>query len=97
MICALSAGDAVEQDDIMGEDALRRNMAAAIRTVLEEGLRKADDPITYLRSAAEEIRQLVDLFERSGTSQRMDGAAIRAILVDEVESAAQEMIRRLHH
>ena len=89
--------DGVEQDDSMGDEALRRNMAAAIRTVLEEGLRKAEDPITYLRSAAEEIRQLVSLFERSGTSGRMDGAAVRAILVDEVESATQEMIRRLHH
>jgi hypothetical protein len=93
----MRAGEDVEQDNIMGDDALRRSLATAIRTVLEEGLRKADDPITYLRSAAEEIRQLVDLFERSGTAQRMDGAAIRAILVDEVESAAQEMIRRLHH
>lgn len=81
----------------MGDEALRRNMAAAIRTVLEEGLRKSEDPITYLRSAAEEIRQLVSLFERSGTPGRTDGAAVRAILVDEVEAATQEMIRRLHH
>ena len=81
----------------MGNEALRRDMAAAIRTVLEEGLRKTDDPITYLRSAAEEIRQLVALFEQSSSSGRLDGAAVRAILVDEVESATQEMIRRLHH
>jgi hypothetical protein len=72
-------------------------MAAAIRTVLEEGLRKSDDPITYLRSAAEEVRQLVELFERSGPAGRLDGAAIRTILVEEVEAAAQEMIKRLHH
>lgn len=81
----------------MGHEALRRDMAAAIRTVLEEGLRKADDPITYLRSAAEEIRQLVALFEQGESSGRLDGAAVRAILVDEVESATREMIRRLHH
>ncbi|SHI58060.1 hypothetical protein SAMN02745194_00644 [Roseomonas rosea] len=81
----------------MGDETLRKNMAAAIRIVLEEGLRKTDDPITYLRSAAEEIRELVDLFERSGWSGRMDGAAIRAMLVDEVEAATREMIRRLHH
>ncbi len=81
----------------MGDETLRKNMAAAIRIVLEEGLRKTDDPITYLRSAAEEIRELVDLFERSNWSGRMDGAAIRAILVDEVEAATREMIRRLHH
>ena len=87
----------VEQDDSMGNEELRRNMAAAIRIVLEEGLRKADDPITYLRSAAEEIRQLVFLFEQSNPPGRLDGAAIRAILVDEVEAATQEMLRSLHH
>ncbi|HEY8612157.1 MAG TPA: hypothetical protein VIL69_12785 [Roseomonas sp.] len=81
----------------MGEETLRKNMAAAIRTVLEEGLRKTDDPVTYLRSAAEEIRQLVSLFERTGSSSLTDGAAIRAILVDEVEAATQEMLRRLQH
>jgi hypothetical protein len=81
----------------MDEQALRKTMAAAIRIVLEEGLQKADDPITYLRSAADEVRQLVDLFERRGTSGGMNGASIRAILADEVETTAQELIRRLHH
>ncbi|MBP0494644.1 hypothetical protein [Roseomonas indoligenes] len=87
----------MEQDSSMNEAALRRSMAAAIRTVLEEGLRKTDDPVHYLRSAAEEVRQLVDLFEQGGPESRTDGALIRAILADEVEAAAQEMIRRLHH
>ena len=81
----------------MGEETLRKAMAAAIRTVLERGLRKTDDPITYLRLAAEEVRQLVDLFEEQGGAERPDGAMIRAILADEVEIAVQGMIRRLHH
>jgi len=81
----------------MVEEALRRTMAAAIRIVLEEGLRKSDDPITYLRSAADEIRQLVDLFDRGERPDRSDGAAIRTFLADEVEAAAAEMIRRLRH
>jgi hypothetical protein len=97
MLCASEGVVGVEQDESMGDEALRRDMAAAIRIVLEEGLRKADDPITYLRSAAEEIRQLVSLFEQSTAPGRLDGAVVRAILVDEVETAAQEMIRRLHH
>ena len=87
----------MEQDSSMNEAALRRSMAAAIRTVLEEGLRKTDDPVHDLRSAAEEVRQLVDLFEQGGTAGSTDGALIRSILADEVEAAAQEMIRRLHH
>lgn len=81
----------------MGEEMLRKNVAAAIRIVLEEGLRRTDDPITYLRSAAEEIRGLVQLFDDHPRSDLMDGAAIRAMLVHEVEAATQEMIRRLHH
>ncbi|MFH5925570.1 hypothetical protein [Roseomonas xinghualingensis] len=81
----------------MGEEKLRRTMAAAIRAVLEEGLRRTDDPIAYLRSAAAEVRQLVELFERSKAAGRMDGAAIRMILVEEVEAVVQDLIRRLHH
>lgn len=85
------------QDLSMNEAALRRSMAAAIRIVLEEGLRKTDDPVQYLRSAAEEVRQLVELFDQDGPASRTDGALIRSILADEVDAAAQEMIRRLHH
>ncbi|MCR0983212.1 hypothetical protein [Roseomonas populi] len=81
----------------MNEAALRMSMAAAIRTVLEEGLRKADNPVHYLRSAAEEVRQLVGLFDQDGPASRTEGALIRSILAEEVEAAAQEMIRRLHH
>jgi len=82
----------------MSEEKLRRTMAAAIRTVLEEGLRKTDDPIAYLHSAAAaEVRQLVELFEGSGAANRVDGAAIRILLVEEVEAATQELLRRLHH
>ena len=73
-------------------------MAAAIRTVLEEGSRRAEDPVAYLRTAAEEVRQLVTLFEVEGDhSGSSYGATIRAMLADEVEVAAQELIRRLHH
>ena len=81
----------------MGDEALRKTMAAAIRTVLEEGLMRASDPIGYLRTAAEEVRQLVDLVDHSGRPDNSDGAAIRAILADEMEAAARDMIRRLHH
>lgn len=87
----------MEQDFNMNEAALRRSMAAAIRIVLKEGLLKSDDPVQYLRSAAEEVRQLVSLFEGEGREDMTRGALIRSILADEVEAAAQEMIRQLHH
>ncbi len=82
----------------MADETLRRTRAAAIRTVLEEGLRQAEDPVAYLRTAAGEVRQLVTLFEveadHGGSSY---GAMIHAMLADEVEIAAEELIRRLHH
>lgn len=90
--------DPTGQDQGMDEEAMRRTMAAAIRTVLEEGLRKAEDPIAYLRTASEEVRQLVTLFEQTGDrSSVRGGAAVRTILAEEVEAIAGEMIRRLHH
>ena len=81
----------------MGEETLRETMAAAIRTVLEEGVRQAADPITYLRAAAEEIRLLVAVVDEDPASDREEGARVRAILAEEVQAIAQEMIRRLRH
>lgn len=82
----------------MADESLRRTIAAAIRTVIEEGLQKAEDPIAYLHAAAEEVGQLVRLFEEErGPSGHPDGARIRAILAEEVGIAARDMIRRLRH
>ena len=82
----------------MADERLRKAMAAAVRAVLKEGLRKAEDPVDYLRSAASEIRQLVTLFEQDvAGSDEPKAAAIRAILAEEVEAAADELIRRLRH
>ena len=82
----------------MADETLRKAMAAAVRTVLKEGLRKAEDPVTYLRSAASEVRQLVTLFEQEvADADESNAAAVRAILAEEVEAAAEELIRRLRH
>ena len=82
----------------MADDALRRSMAAAIRTVLEEGLLRADDPIAYLRTVASEVRQIVSLFEEETVmSGNPNGSMVRAILAEVVEVAAREMIGRLQH
>ncbi|MFC0389253.1 hypothetical protein [Muricoccus vinaceus] len=82
----------------MDQEAMRRAMAAAVRTVLEEGVRKAEDPVAFLRTASREVRELVAMFERTGGQSSIPGgAAIRAMLAEEVEAIAAEMIRRLHH
>ena len=82
----------------MADDALRRSMAAAIRTVLEEGLLRADDPIAYLCTVASEVRQIVSLFEEETvTYGNPNGSMVRAILAEVVEVAAREMIGRLQH
>jgi len=87
----------VGQDEIKGSEELRHDMAVAIRIVLEEGLLQAEDPISYLRSAAEEIRQIVGMIDAGQTGGAAEGAALRSLLMDEVEAATQELIRRLHH
>ncbi|WP_043832132.1 hypothetical protein [Muricoccus aerilatus] len=81
----------------MADETLRKAMAAAVRAVLKEGLRKAEDPVSYLRSAASEVRQLVTLFEQDVADADESNAAVRAILAEEVEAAAEELIRRLRH
>jgi hypothetical protein len=80
----------------MRDDMLRQTVATAIRTVLQEGLNKADDPVNYLRTAADEVRRVVTLFEQEGRAGA-DGSAIRSMLAEEVEAAARDLIRRLHH
>jgi len=90
-------GGGVGQDGRGGGEVLRQDVAVAIRIVLEEGVREADDPVRYLRSAMEEIRQLVILAEGGRSGGGAEGTAIRSILMDEVETAIQEMIRHLHH
>ncbi|MFH5923994.1 hypothetical protein [Roseomonas xinghualingensis] len=76
------------------DELLRHLVADAVRRVLEEGLRKAHDPLAYLRSAVEEIGHMVAVFAEARPAE---GAELRAILAEQVVEVTQELMARHHH
>lgn len=44
---------------------MRRTLAKAIRTVLQDGRRKVKDPVSNLRSASAKLRKVVAPFEQA--------------------------------
>ena len=76
-------------------DALVRQIVLdAVRLALEEGARKAPDPVAYLRDAANEVTRVVAVLENA---QPQDGAALRAILAEAVVAVAEELIGTRQH
>jgi len=86
---------AAQQDAGTAQDDLLRYLVAdAVRRVLEEGLRKAHDPLAYLRGAVEEIGQMVAVLAEARPAE---GAELRAILAEQVVEVTQELMARRHH
>ena len=70
---------------------VRQLVAEGVRKALEDGARAAPDPIEYLREAAAEVERVVRMLSRARPSE---GAALRAIIAEEVVATAQALIGR---
>ena len=75
----------------MRDAVVRQLVAEGVRTALEDGARAAPDPIAYLRQAAAEVERVVDMLS---TARPSEGAALRAIVAEEVVATAQALIGR---
>lgn len=75
----------------MRDAMVRQLVAESVRTALEEGVRRAPDPIAYLRGTAMEVESLMAVLD---TARPAEGAAMRAIIAEEVVAVARALLGR---
>lgn len=75
----------------MRDAMVRQLVSETVRSALEDGARAAPDPIEYLRTAAMEVERVIAMLEAAGPR---DGAALRAILAEEIVATAHALIAR---
>ncbi|MCR0981671.1 hypothetical protein [Roseomonas populi] len=83
-------GEQPERRAAMQEGMARHLISEAVRTVLEEGLRHAPDPVAYLRRAAGEVLLVITAFEAAGPSE---GAELRAIVAEEIVTISHALMK----